>query len=186
VKEFVVVGGKAKSFDGTRDVLETDAANLWVRDSDSRGILAFRGSDTQEDLEHVRNPRTVRIYGHQLHAGVAESEFAPLVSLMSHEHFSPLKTLVVTGHSLGGGCATLFAVLVNDVGDPLGFGPTRKFVDELYGFGATPVFHNDEQETVNQYGCGQVVIASLICSWIILLLNHLFCSIIYFVEPTLC
>ncbi len=95
------------------------------------------------------------MYGHQLHAGVAEGEFAPLVSLMSAEHFSPLKTLVVTGHSLGGGCATLFAVLVNDVDDPLGFGPARKFVDELYGFGATPVFHNDEQETVNQYGCGQ-------------------------------
>ena len=35
---------------------------------------------------------------------------------------------------LGGGCASLLAVLTNDKADPLGFGPERKRVDELYGF----------------------------------------------------
>ena len=54
----------------------------------------------------------------------------------------------------GGGCATLLAVLLNDKADPLGFGARRKKVDEVYGFGATPVFHNAEPETPNEYGCG--------------------------------
>ena len=80
------------------------------------------------------------------------------------------------GHSLGGGCATLLGVLLNDKADPLGypnpnpnpdpnpdrnhgpnpnqadplgFGLARKKVDEVYGFGATPVFHNAEPETPN-------------------------------------
>jgi hypothetical protein len=112
-REFVVHGGKARSFDGTQEVDETDAAYLWLRQADGRSLLAFRGSgstpesnpehsvpahpdgpaahdaclppgaDTQEDLEHVRNPSTCFMYGHYLHAGVAEREFAPLVGLMS-------------------------------------------------------------------------------------------------------
>ena len=44
---------------------------------------------------------------------------------------------------------------MNDTADPLGFGDHRKIVDELYGFGATPVFHNSETETRNEYGCGR-------------------------------
>ena len=31
----------------------------------------------------MRNPSTCFMYGHYLHAGVAEREFAPLVGLMS-------------------------------------------------------------------------------------------------------
>ena len=50
----MVVKGTATSFDGTSKVTETDAANLWVRKTDGRAILAFRGSDTREDLENVR------------------------------------------------------------------------------------------------------------------------------------
>ena len=150
---FAVDGGKATSFDGNSEVDETDVANLWVRESDGRGILAFRGSDTQEDLEHVRSPDKVSMYGHQVHAGV-QSELAPLLEKMSPSDFASLNTLAVTGHSLGGGCASLFAVLVNDGADPLQFGQDRKLVDELYGFGATPVFHSDEAETANDYGCG--------------------------------
>jgi hypothetical protein len=30
-------------------------------------------------------------------------------------------------------------------------------VDELYAFGPTPVFHNAEPETPNEYGCGTLV-----------------------------
>ncbi len=152
-EEFTVHGGKALSFDGKTEVNETDSANLWVREADGRGILAFRGSDTKEDLEHVRNPTTVNMYGHKIHAGV-QAEFAPLIAEMSTINFADLSTLVVTGHSLGGGCATLFAVLMNDADDPLSFGPKRKRVDELYGFGATPVFHCEESETANEYGNG--------------------------------
>jgi hypothetical protein len=43
-REFVVHGGKARSFDGTREVDETDAAYLWLRQADGRSLLAFRGS----------------------------------------------------------------------------------------------------------------------------------------------
>lgn len=94
------------------------------------------------------------MYGHYLHAGVAEREFAPLVGLMSAGDLSSSSELVVCGHSLGGGCATLLSVLLNDKVDPLGFGTARKKVDELYAFGPTPVFHNAEPETPNEYGCG--------------------------------
>uniref|UniRef100_A0A7S2I924 Fungal lipase-type domain-containing protein n=1 Tax=Haptolina brevifila TaxID=156173 RepID=A0A7S2I924_9EUKA len=72
---------------------------------------------------------------------------------MSAADFSSSAALVVTGHSLGGGCASMLAVLMNDKSDPLGFGTARKTVDELYGFGATAVFHNTELETPNEYGC---------------------------------
>ena len=47
----------------------------------------------------------------------------------------------------------MLAVLMNDKVGPLGFGASRKLVDELYGFGATAVFHNTEPETPNEYGC---------------------------------
>ena len=97
--------------------------------------------------------RTCEMYGHQLHAAVAEREFAPLVANMRAGDFLSSTTLAVTGHSLGGGCASMLAVLMNDKVGPLGFGASRKLVDELYGFGATAVFHNTEPETPNEYGC---------------------------------
>ena len=150
VQDFVVHNGRSMSFDGTVEVEEYDAAYLWMRASDGRGILAFRGSDTQKNLKNVRSTETCSMYGHHLHAAVAEGEFAPLVAKMAAADFSACTTLAVTGHSLGGGCASMLAVLMNDKADPLGFGTARKTVDELYGFGATAVFHNDEPETPNE------------------------------------
>lgn len=96
--QYLVDGGKAKSFDGKFDVDETDGAYFWFRDTDRRGILAFRGSDTQEDLEHVRSTETRYMYGHHLHAAVAEDEFAPLEQKMNHADFVDCDSLVVTGH----------------------------------------------------------------------------------------
>ena len=154
-REFVVYNGKSMSFDNTFEVDEYDAAYLWLRESDGRAILAFRGSDTQKNLQNVRSTATCSMYGHQLHAAVAEGEFAPLVATMAPGDFSSCSTLAVCGHSLGGGCASMLAVLMNDKSDPLGFGAGRKTVDELYGFGATAVFHNTELETPNEYGCHQ-------------------------------
>ena len=153
VREFIVDNGRDLSFDGTVEVDAFDAANLWLRASDGRALLAFRGSDTQKNLQNVRNPATCLMYGHRLHAAVAEGEFSPLVSMMAAGDFSSCAALAVTGHSLGGGCASMLAVLMNDKADPLGFGAARKTVDELYGFGATAVFHNSEPETPNEYGC---------------------------------
>ena len=154
-RDFVVFNGKSMSFDNTLEVDEYDAAYLWLREEDGRAILAFRGSDTQKNLENVRSTATCSMYGHQVHAAVAEGEFAPLVTKMTRGDFSSCATLAVTGHSLGGGCASMLAVLMNDKSDPLGFGEGRKIVDELYGFGATAVFHNAEPETPNEYGCHQ-------------------------------
>ena len=153
VSTFEVYNGKSMSFDDTVEVDEYDAAHLWLREADGRAILAFRGSDTQKNLENVRCSATCSMYGHQLHAAVAEGEFAPLVAKMAAGDFSGVTSLVATGHSLGGGCASMLAVLMNDKADPLSFGAGRKKVDELYGFGATPVFHNSEPETPNEYGC---------------------------------
>ena len=147
VEAFEVYNGKSMSFDGTVEVDEYDAAHLWLREADGRAMLAFRGSDTQKNLANVRCSATVSMFGHKLHGAVAEGEFAPLVAKMSAGDFSSCSTLVATGHSLGGGCASMLAVLMNDKADPLAFGAARKKVDELYGFGATPVFHNSERET---------------------------------------
>ena len=47
--DYSITGGIATDFAGTREVVETDAAYLWHRPDDRRGILAFRGSDTQQD-----------------------------------------------------------------------------------------------------------------------------------------
>ena len=150
---FVEYNGRDMSFDGTMEVDADDVATLWLRETDGRAILAFRGSDTQKNLQNVRNPAVADAWGHRVHAAVAEEELAPLVGKMSAGDFSSCSRLVVTGHSLGGGCASMLAVLMNDKSDPLGFGQGRKTVDELYGFGATPVFHNSERETPNEYGC---------------------------------
>jgi hypothetical protein len=140
VASFQVVGGKALDITGNREVTETDAAYLWVRPDDGQGILAFRGSDTEEDLKHIRTAISADVCGYQVHREVAESEFLPLVAQMSAADFAGCESLAVAGHSLGGGCASLFAVLSNDTSDPLGLGSARKLVDELYAFGSIPVF----------------------------------------------
>lgn len=152
-KTFVVNNGRDMSFDNTVEVDADDVATLWLRETDGRAMLAFRGSDTQKNLHNVRNPAVGSAWGHRVHAAVAEEELAPLVQQMAAGDFSSCSRLVVTGHSLGGGCASMLAVLMNDKSDPLGFGANRKTVDELYGFGATPVFHDSERETPNEYGC---------------------------------
>ena len=54
VRDFVVHNGKSLSFDGTVEVEEYDVAYLWLREADGRAILAFRGSDTQKNLQNVR------------------------------------------------------------------------------------------------------------------------------------
>ena len=46
VRDFLVHNGKSMSFDNTVEVEEYDAAYLWLRETDGRAILAFRGSDT--------------------------------------------------------------------------------------------------------------------------------------------
>ena len=62
VSTFEVCNGTAMSFDGSMEVEEWDAAHLWFRQSDGRGMLAFRGSDSQQDLEHVRCDRKAEMY----------------------------------------------------------------------------------------------------------------------------
>lgn len=140
---FQVVGGRTMDIAGEREVIDTDAAYLWLRADDGHGILAFRGCDTLEDIQHVHAASAASVSGYQLHAQVAESELFPLVSKMKAADFSACASLAVAGHSLGGGCASMFAVLANDPADPLALGNGMKMVDELYSFGGTPVFHRD-------------------------------------------
>ena len=140
---YVIVGGPALSFDGTQEVTETDAAYLWAREEDGSGILAFRGSDTMEDLSHTRDPRSTIMFGRTLHAGITKGEFLPLAERMDPVDFCRFRNLTVTGHSLGGACACLFAVLINDPTDPLAFGSERKCVDALFAFAPPPVFSGE-------------------------------------------
>ena len=62
VSTFEVCNGTSMSFDGSMEVEDWDAAHLWFRQSDGRGMLAFRGSDSQQDLEHVRCDRKAEMY----------------------------------------------------------------------------------------------------------------------------
>merc|ERR1712216_613411 len=96
------------------------------------------------------------MYGRTLRAGIAEGEFQPLVEKMAAADFKSCARLSVTGHSLGGSCACLFAVLVNDTDDPLAFGAERKYVDALYAFGPPPAFHSALGYDRGDYGRGQL------------------------------
>jgi len=121
---------------GTQDtVRDSDAAVLWKRDNHC--LLAFRGSNCMAD-GFSASPASMFKYGHDINRDVLVKEFEPLVALMEASDFSDCSSLDVTGFSLGGSLATIFAVLNN--ADELHFGKT---VTGLYALAPVPTFYGD-------------------------------------------
>lgn len=119
--------------------LNNDAADLWIKAGEC--ILAFRGSDDITDFSHDIDLRSKSFYGLQNVAVGIIKELEPLLELLLADkdtvRSSCPNSFVVTGHSLGGGLAQLFAVLVNKRDDPLNWG-SRK-VDAVYTHGSLPI-----------------------------------------------
>merc|ERR1719408_858889 len=135
---------------------DTDYDRLWVKDGSC--ILAFRGSDSQIDVnmlggmapegyqKNTGKPgapngvqySAVDFHGLKVHLGVKVELEALLAKMQSNDGLAKIKEtctsgLTLAGHSLGAGTAQLMATLLNKKGDPLGAGLT---VDHIYVFGA--------------------------------------------------
>jgi len=135
---------------------DTDYDGLWVKDGSC--ILAFRGSDSQIDVnmlggmapegyqKNTGKPgapngvqySAVDFHGLKVHLGVKVELEALLAKMQSNDGLAKIKEtctsgLTLAGHSLGAGTAQLMATLLNKKGDPLGAGLT---VDHIYVFGA--------------------------------------------------
>jgi len=110
---------------------------LWS--SGTECILNFKGSESANDFINDLQADPVSAWGlRDIHKGI-KRELKGLLEKMDFELIRNTckgKTLSVTGHSLGGGMAQLFAVLLNKKEDPLNAGIT---VDYIFSFGAMPV-----------------------------------------------
>lgn len=117
-------------------------------------VLAFRGSDSYADFHNNWDPTPVTAWGVDgVHTGIV-AELSGLVDLMIPDlrrvKAVCTESLMVAGHSLGGGAAQLFTVVANKADDPFGAGLT---VDSLYTFGAMPVADHKLTNDKTQDGC---------------------------------
>jgi len=119
---------------------DTDFAGLWS--SEKQCIMNFQGTDSargEGDWKNNGNFTPVNAWGIPgVHAGV-KKELEGLVDLMDFElikNTCKKKELIITGHSLGGGLAQLFAVLLNEKSDPLNAGIRA---NRLFTFGAMSI-----------------------------------------------
>jgi len=120
-----------------KTVFDRDYVGLWS--SGTECILNFKGSRSANDFIRDLQANLVSAWGlRDIHKGI-KSELEGLLEKMDFELIRNTckgKTLSVTGHSLGGGMAQLFAVLLNKKEDPLKAGIK---VDYIFVFGAMPV-----------------------------------------------
>jgi len=130
---------------------DTDFVGLWC--NCRQCIMNFRGSDTMEDFATTYNFTPVSAWGIPgVHAGL-KYELEALIKVMDFSFIRGActgKTLTITGHSLGGGLAQLFSLLLNKAGDPLKAGIKADF---LYTFGAMSVGTVNLPNDVAQDGC---------------------------------
>lgn len=133
-KQYRITQGKCQSLINGEELDETDAAFLWKRASDRHCLLSFRGSNCVAD-GFVLAPAAIFKYGHTINQDALSKEFEPLLAKMTMADFSDCNTLHVTGHSLGAGLASIFAVLSN--ADELELG---KSVDAVYLMSPAQVF----------------------------------------------
>lgn len=137
-----------------KNLTETDQASLWDRKGDC--ILAFRGEDSAIDFANSKNQQPINYNGLKgVFQGVAQELDTVLRSMTAGNAMALIrmvcvKSITVSGHSLGGGVSQLFTALANKIGDPLNAGIT---VDYHYGFGAMPVGLSEFADDKHPGGC---------------------------------
>jgi hypothetical protein len=133
-KRYEISLGQCPHFLTQEVVNDTDAAFLWKRGGEC--LLAFRGSNCLEDGFQV-SPANIFKYGYTINHDYLSREFEPLLDEMSLDDFQDCSSLDVTGHSMGGGMASIFAVL-NNAGE---LKLNQHTVRGLYAFAPVKVFH---------------------------------------------
>jgi len=130
---------------------DTDYVGLWS--SHRQCLMNFRGSSSRQDFMNSMNATPVSAWGIPgVHAGI-KNELEGLIKVMNFSLIRRTctnKALTVTGHSLGGGLAQLFSLVLNQVGDPLNAGIK---VDFLYTFGGMSVGTTDLPNHGSPSGC---------------------------------
>merc|ERR1719161_800602 len=109
-------------------------------------------------IDFGNNEQTVPVTAYGLSGvyGGVNAEFTAIWNKMKATNGTRLlqttctKSLTVSGHSLGGAAAQLFAVLINKIGDPLELGLT---VNRFYGFGTMPVGLTEFKDDKSLDGC---------------------------------
>jgi hypothetical protein len=132
----------------------SDVANADIYTKNDDCMLAFQGADAEIYLGITPS---YHMYQGQDNVTMMTAEMESLLREMGKEHgglgkcFSPCKSLIVVGHSMGATQAALFAWAANKDGDPRGMG---QHVSELYLFAPTPI-SNEVQLTNDQMtdGC---------------------------------
>ena len=117
---------------------DMDSVRWWVKDGAC--VIAFQGSDSLPDFVNNWDPAPVDKWNMtQVHRGLTV-ELEPLLTMMQPDFPEMNSTcntsVMVTGHSLGGGLAQMFTMALNSNADLLKAGFTA---DSLYTYGAMPV-----------------------------------------------
>jgi hypothetical protein len=157
---------------GYHGVLE-DAAYLWKNTHSAECVLAFRGSDDVGDgvndvttnscrrrrKSWTRRRATCKYMEDQGFDGISKgiaNEFVPLLQLLEENGgLTKMQTctkLIVTGHSLGGGLAAVFAAMANKQ-EQTSTMEGVKTVDYLYTFGGVPVSISPLENGQASNGC---------------------------------
>mmetsp|Transcript_52911 Transcript_52911/g.97637 ORF Transcript_52911/g.97637 Transcript_52911/m.97637 type:complete len:325 (+) Transcript_52911:67-1041(+) len=146
-KEFTIV----QRYNSTSAQGDVDLA--WLLQKHGACFLVFMGSNHNEDFLNEINFAPIDKWGIQgVHAG-AVAELEPLVNQFDFNQMKSVcgGSLIVTGHSLGGGLAQLFSLALNNEAFPLAAGLK---VDFLYTFGAMAVIADAEANGNNKASDG--------------------------------
>lgn len=115
---------------------DVDYMGLWERYGNC--MFTFQGSDDNSDFANNWDPTPISKWGIDgIHRGLA-TELEPLVTQIDFSLVKAKCTKLVSsvGHSLGGGLAQLFALVINDKIDALNANLT---IDKVWTFGAMTV-----------------------------------------------
>jgi len=129
-------------YNSTSDAGDVDHMGLWKNAATSACLVTFQGSDHLHDFASITDASTRNYRGvYAIHGGIL-SEFQPLFEQVNfdEEPWTSCASITVTGHSLGGSLAQLFAAVLtaND---------QMPSVDEVYIYGAPCPFQGPSPNT---------------------------------------